>query len=126
MSTFLYRLWTVLFVAALMLSCTQTLPNDYAELNEEVTISPDYRNLIIPCNIAPLNFKVEVSAEKILVGIQGEQGGSFVLKGPKVLIPEKKWRSRICSTFKKRGRKSAFDPYLFFCERIKHRSKYFS
>jgi hypothetical protein len=93
MSTFLYRLWTVLFVAALMLSCTQTLPNDYAELNEEVTISPDYRNLIIPCNIAPLNFKVEVSAEKILVGIQGEQGGSFVLKGPKVLIPEKKWRS---------------------------------
>ena len=93
MSTFLYRLWTVLFVAALMLSCTQTLPNDYAELNEEVTISPDYRNLIIPCNIAPLNFKVEVSAEKILGGIQGEQGGSFVLKGPKVLIPEKKWRS---------------------------------
>jgi hypothetical protein len=111
MSTFLYRLWTVLFVAALMLSCTQTLPNDYAELNEEVTISPDYRNLIIPCNIAPLNFKVEVSAEKILVGIQGEQGGSFVLKGPKVLIPEKKmekpargqqvrkiFRGSICST----------------------------
>lgn len=89
----LYRLWAVPFITALMLSCSPTLPKDCAEINEEVKISPDYKNLTIPCNIAPLNFKVDVPAEKILVRIQGEQGISFVLKGPKVLIPIKKWQA---------------------------------
>jgi hypothetical protein len=88
----LYYLLTVPFILVVIFSCSPTLPKEYTELNEEVSISPDYRNLIIPCNIAPLNFKLDMPADKFVVRIQGEHDKTILLKGPKVLIPIKKWK----------------------------------
>ncbi|MCK9300097.1 MAG: hypothetical protein M0P23_01840 [Bacteroidales bacterium] len=92
-SKYLYRIWAVPFITVVMLSCSPALPKDYTELNKAVTISPDYRDLVIPCNIAPLNFNVDVPAEKIVVRIQGGDDKTILLKGPKVQIPIKKWQA---------------------------------
>ena len=86
-SKYLYRIWAVPFITVVMSSCSPALPKDYTELNKAVTISPDYRDLVIPCNIAPLNFNVDVPAEKIVVRIQGGDDITILLKVPKVQIP---------------------------------------
>ncbi|WP_293734320.1 hypothetical protein [uncultured Parabacteroides sp.] len=71
-------------------ACNDMLP-DAEELKGEAGIFPDYKEVTIPCNIAPLNFKLEEPCKAIVV-LSGKDGqirvdsdnGSFQ-------FPEKKW-----------------------------------
>jgi hypothetical protein len=55
-------------------------------------IFPDYQNVTIPYNIAPLNFRVNEKGEKIIVNVRGrEKNSDFVFRGDKVIFPDKKW-----------------------------------
>lgn len=45
---------------------------DRQELNKEITIYPDYKDVTIPVNIAPLNFSIADSSEHCLI-IKGEK-----------------------------------------------------
>lgn len=49
---------TVPAVLAFMASCTGKTIEITDTLDEEVEIYPDYKDVMIPCNIAPMNFKV--------------------------------------------------------------------
>lgn len=61
-------------------------------------IYPDYIDVTIPANIAPLNFLMRDSAEKLLVTIEG-QNQSIRLKGKnKVQVPLKKWKALLSSS----------------------------
>lgn len=79
------------------LSCRGGLPK--AELlSEDVVIYPDYKEVTIPCNIAPLNFKLKESCEAIALfsakGLQirvNSDDGSFQ-------IPQKNWRRLLDSS----------------------------
>ena len=44
------------FCTIFFLSCNEVLP-DAEEAEGEIEIFPDYKEVTIPCNIAPLNFK---------------------------------------------------------------------
>jgi hypothetical protein len=55
-------------------------------------IYPDYINVTIPNNIAPLNFKIQVECQKVKATFSGKSG-SFSVKGEyKIDIPLRKWK----------------------------------
>lgn len=64
----------------------------FKETGKFPDIFPDYTNVTIPCNIAPLNFRIEKNHKQAVLEIKGEGkslkiaslGGSFT-------IPQKKW-----------------------------------
>lgn len=56
-------------------------------------VFPDYTQLTIPPNIAPLNFKIEEEGEKYEVLIScGEQSFAVQSKQGTVILPENKWK----------------------------------
>ena len=71
-------------------SCNPVIP-DAEDENSMVSIYPDYTDLDIPVNIAPLNFRVLGEYNNAIVKITGENT-SLVLKAtPFVSISVKKW-----------------------------------
>lgn len=65
----------------LMSSCQKkaNVPTSFQTLSEQANIYPDYRDVIIPANIAPLNFLVKDSlAHDFVVELKGEKGASIV------------------------------------------------
>ena len=64
--------------------------------SQEITgMFPDYSDATIPCNIAPLNFRLQ-GADRFDVAIQGAHG-QYSFKGRKGLadFPEKRWHSML-------------------------------
>ncbi len=62
-----------------------------------VQIRPDYTNVTIPANIAPLNFTIEKEANAYKVKIHSKLGEPIELysKSNKIKIPQKKWHQLI-------------------------------
>ena len=56
-----------LFLIALMVSCSKNDIQIAKSLNKEITIYPDYKDVTIPVNIAPLNFSIADSSEHCLI-----------------------------------------------------------
>jgi len=58
-------------------------------------ISPDYVGIVVPPNIAPLNFVVREEGGRFLVRIRGEAGEviEVVSRSPAIRIPPRRWRS---------------------------------
>lgn len=61
----------------------------------EPNITPDYRDVVIPPNIAPLNFRVQHAGDAYLVNIHSDQGPSITIrsKTDRIRIPSKPWRA---------------------------------
>lgn len=70
------------------------LPNESAAVNRQPRIRPDYSRLVIPPNIAPLNFLVEEPASEYRVRISGTAGEAIVIgsRTPSIIIPPRPWR----------------------------------
>ena len=62
-------------------------------------IDPDYADVTVPPNIAPLNFCLHESAEQIHVLIKGPKGEAVSIKSrkPKIVIPEKPWKNLLAA-----------------------------
>lgn len=59
-----------------------------------ITVHPDYLNVEIPPNIAPLNFDVEGSgSDEVTVTLTAPDGNTLTEKGPKVRFSPRAWRS---------------------------------
>ena len=55
-------------IALLMLcACSQSLPTDYTESDQLPKIYPDYVNVTVPVNIAPLTFEMDDPSEEMAV-----------------------------------------------------------
>jgi len=82
----------ILSLLIFMLSCNNT-PENIKATNSYPNIYPDYINVTIPENIAPLNFMIRGdSCEKMKATIIGKQQ-SITIKGKnKIQIPIKKWK----------------------------------
>ena len=78
---------TVLLAAA----CTPGGWQDASPAAEAPALYPDYTDIVIPGNIAPLNFNVLNPADACVAVLSGADG-EIVLRGPEVRIPERKWR----------------------------------
>lgn len=86
-------------------------PGNYTTVGRTAEIRPDYTGIVIPPNIAPLNFLILEPGERYLVKIYSAAGDGFTVSGRKgkIRIPAKKWKSLLG---KNRGNKLFFDIYV--------------
>ena len=90
-------------------ACSPQVPENAILQQTQVSISPDYNDLVIPCNIAPLNFKINEQAESYITRIYSHKGKEMVLAGQKVKMNEKKWKALLDES---RGDTLYIDIYL--------------
>ena len=58
---------------AVLASCgAKNVPVEYSETGRTANIYPDYKNVVVPPNIAPLNFIVREKADGYAVRKQGD------------------------------------------------------
>ncbi len=70
------------------------LPAEYAAVGRLPRIRPDYSEIVIPPNIAPLNFLVKEPAAEYRVRIHGAAGDDIVVgsRNASIVIPPRPWR----------------------------------
>ena len=122
--------WGVFSLLLLLAGCSghPSLPSNYTQVDAEPGIWPDYKDVTVPPNIAPLNFLVDsvddVIAEfKIQNSSQSSGGTKFNYGGKanKVQIDEDEWHEMLASAkgknlsvtvyTKKEGKWSAYKPF---------------
>ena len=76
-------------------ACTPT-PTDVREATQPLVIYPDYQDVTIPCNIAPLNFMMrDEQVDALDVQVSDRQGNSVLhlsTRGRKAIWEEASWR----------------------------------
>ena len=84
---------------------------EYTEVEVEPGISPDYSDIIIPANIAPINFRILEEGQLYFARIHagGEKTIEIFSKTGQVRIPTGKWRTLLGSN---KGNKIFFDIYV--------------
>ena len=77
-------------------------------VNRSPCILPDYRDTVIPPNIAPLNFLVEEPGTHYAVQIRSEQGETIDITShtSRIIIPQSQWRRLLDAN---RGRRLFFN-----------------
>jgi hypothetical protein len=77
-----------------MNSCTSEVHKEKV-LALEPDIFPDLKDVIIPVNIAPLNFRINTTGRKYVVkfGTADKEAFRIVSKKADILIPERKWKT---------------------------------
>ena len=90
-----YILYIVL-TAGLLMACGQKkydVPATYTESEEQANIYPDYKDITVPENIAPLNFMIE-GVEGIVATLEGKDGNSIIVSGKdRIDIDSTEWRN---------------------------------
>ena len=86
----------VLFILMLFtISCTEknTVPETDKEVNESLKITPDFNDITIPPNIAPLNFRIDEPAEAYMIRISGSSGTKIIVSSSDAVIkvPQPEW-----------------------------------
>jgi hypothetical protein len=81
-------------LCAVMLPAGTALPAKATGLGRLPRIRPDYSQIVIPPNIAPLNFLIEEPGSEFRVRLHGLAGGEILLgsREPGVVIPPRPWR----------------------------------
>lgn len=82
------------FLLPALLAVAACVPGGWQEASpsaEAPALYPDYTDIVIPANIAPMNFNVLNPAEACVAVLSGPEG-ELVLRGPEIRIPEKAWR----------------------------------
>jgi hypothetical protein len=81
----------LIFIILLLTGCHQ---GQYQTIIKEnyPSIYPDYANVTIPYNVAPLNFKMTNSCERIIVTLSGKNDIIKLQSAYKISIPLKRWK----------------------------------
>lgn len=108
-----------LFIPALLIlvaACSH-IPGSFTDTGTRPTIFPDYTDISIPSNIAPMNFLIEEQADDYIT-VLTSGGNNVTVKGPRVRIPQSKWRKLTQGSeisvqvyCRKEGSWSAFKPF---------------
>lgn len=89
-----------LSAALFMAACSSHpgIPENYSQTDELPGIYPDYTNVTIPCNIAPLNFALpEQEAEACVAKVTWKGGSQTYGQGRKVQFPEDEWSDMLAA-----------------------------
>lgn len=75
-------------------SCISNPDKDVVKLQQQAKIYPDYSELIVPVNIAPLNFQIEEEGGEYLVKVKGANDDEMTVSSHDGIIKfgQKKWR----------------------------------
>lgn len=83
----------VLSVALFLVAgCSPSLPEKYAVNPKLPTIYPDYLNVTIPCNIAPLAFEVREAGEEFVTRLSVGSATELLVAGKCVTPSVEKWK----------------------------------
>lgn len=80
---------TYILILVLLVACVPS-PSDVKKTSEEVPMYPDYTDITIPVNIAPLNFLLRNEADAVCVYANGEE--IYVGRGNEVEFDEDEWK----------------------------------
>lgn len=105
--------WTLACIVSFA-SCSGSVPEKYEEKKDEPTIYPDYKNITVPVNIAPLNFEVKDDADEVIVRLTYLDGKEMVIKGEggDIKFPEKEWKEMLSKTVECDDKAVRADVYL--------------
>ena len=85
------RLFIFTALATMLAGCGSKIPQTFWEKDELPTIYPDYTNVTVPINIAPLTFQVDGNTDDVVARLTaGEE--EIVCGGPKILPDADEWR----------------------------------
>ena len=94
--THIYKVLKTLLLVVLLTACGKTafdVPSSYEERATQADIYPDYKDITIPVNIAPLNFMTE-GTEGLVVTLQGSKGEALTASGiDRIDMDTTQWRS---------------------------------
>lgn len=105
MKTFLY----LILLALLMASCSKTavLPTQFNQVSQQADIYPDYKDIVVPANIAPLNFQVrDAEATEFVVEIAAPKSEPILVAAEAdgiVQIDTLAWRQLLLSMSKQQA-----------------------
>ena len=85
------RKFMIPVLTMLIAACSPKAPATYNSSNSVPAIFPDYTDVTIPANIAPMNFLIEEEADAF-VTVLSSGSAETVIKGNEVRIPESKWK----------------------------------
>jgi len=85
------RKYILLIVSAIFITSCGNPGSDLKESETGPAIFPDYRDVTIPVNIAPLNFKLIGDSKRIAVIIEGKEEKIRISGKNKINIPPGKW-----------------------------------
>jgi len=85
-------IYIIFLTGAILISSCSRPGNDLKEMDILPAIFPDYCDVVIPLNIAPLNFKVVDDPEKTEASIEGANEKIRIRGNYKIIIPPKKWQ----------------------------------
>lgn len=91
-----WQLFSFLFILTLPVCCTNSIP-DFQEINKKASIFPDYDSITVPCNIAPLNFRINEPAQKYVAvyEVKGKELFRIASSNGKIMVPFGKWKKLI-------------------------------
>jgi hypothetical protein len=87
------RLFILSVIGLFLLSCNSNKVENFTEIKKNAVIFPDYSQVAIPPNIAPLNFNINEPGSRYFVKLRSDIGGSIDVysQKPEIQINEKKW-----------------------------------
>jgi hypothetical protein len=79
---------------ALLAGCEIPDTGNVVKKEEIPQLFPDYTDIVIPPNLAPLNFSIRETGEKYVVRISAKEGDAITIyqSSPDIRINEKKWK----------------------------------
>ncbi len=88
-------IFCILASVLIMASCAShpDVPNDYTQGKEMAKIYPDYVDVTVPVNIAPLHFTVDTPADEYVVRLSA--GTTSYTYGQQALPSESEWKSMV-------------------------------
>lgn len=72
-------------------SCSTSVPGTAGPVKENAAIRPDYTEITIPYNIAPMNFIIDNEGDKFITLVEGKAGGAIIRRGKTVKFRESEW-----------------------------------
>jgi hypothetical protein len=108
--------WLLNLTVFLVFSCSTRPGIDSLQINQKPALNPDYSELTIPYNIAPLNFLIGEKGDNYFVEITGKNGKTLSVfsKDGKIHFPVGKWKKLLsenkngtitCQTYVKKAGK---------------------
>jgi hypothetical protein len=103
------KLFSIFFIL-ILIGCNGKV-DEYSQDSKYAGIFPDYKDVVIPPNIAPLNFNISEKGLKYHVEIYSEKGKKIILhqNSSKIIIPIKAWHNLLMQN---KGKLLKFDIYV--------------
>jgi Tol biopolymer transport system component len=80
--------------ACLLAGCEPQVPEQYAQLDKQPTIYPDYIGVTVPVNMAPLHFQLMADCDEVITRLSAADE-ELVLSGEKILPDADEWQQLV-------------------------------